>query len=141
MMHTRIAWPAIAVLALGVCGCNQAQPPDKLQHDLAKATESASEKDAQAAEQLEKADQQASQEVARAEARADQKTADAAGAAVVTKAEGDHRVALALCESMSGQAQEDCRKHADDQLDAVKEKVDQLKQSSPRSVHAPPTRE
>ena len=72
----------------------------------------------------------ANKDVANAEAKADEKTTDAAGDAVVTQAEGDHKVALAQCESLAGQAQKDCKKQADDQLDAVKAKVKQLKKDA-----------
>ncbi len=141
-MHAKMAWPAIAVLTLGLGGCGrESAAPDQAQHDLANATASASQNNAKAVDQVAKADQKAQQDLAHAEAQAERKTAEAAGDAVITKAEGDHDVAVAQCESLSGQAQQDCKKHADYQLNAVREKVDQLKQSSPRSVHAPPTRE
>ncbi len=47
--------------------------------------------------------------------------------AVIAQAEGDHKVALAQCESLSGNAQRDCREQADADLDAVKAKVKALK--------------
>jgi hypothetical protein len=129
-MRAGILWTAMAIVALGLAGCNKAESPGKVQHDVAKATDAAANKDAEAADRLAKADAQASKEVANAEARADRKTTDAAGDAVITQAEGDHKVALAQCESLSGQAQRDCKKQADEQLDAVKAKVKQLKKDA-----------
>lgn len=125
---TLLTLSAIAMLALS--GCNKAEPPAKVQEDVAKATDSAAEKDAQAADRLANADAAANKDVGNAEAKADAKTTDAAGDAVITQAEGDHKVAVAQCESLSGQAQKDCKKQADDQLDAVKAKVKQLKKDA-----------
>src|ERR1700753_822461 len=119
-----------AIAMLGLAGCNNADPPAKWQQDVAKATDSAAESDAKAADKLANADASADKTVANAEAKADAKTTDAAGDAVVTQAEGDHKVALAQCESLAGQAQKDCKKQADDQLDAVKAKVKQLKKDA-----------
>jgi len=68
--------------------------------------------------------------VATAEAKADEKTTDAAGDAMITKAEGDHKVALAQCEALSGQAQKDCKDKADERLDAVKARVKQEKKDA-----------
>jgi regulator of protease activity HflC (stomatin/prohibitin superfamily) len=125
---TLLTAAAIAILALS--GCNKAEPPAKVQQDVAKATDSAADKDAAAADKLASADASANKDVANAEAKADQQTTDAAGDAVITQAEGDHKVALAQCESLSGQAQKDCKKQADDQLDMVKAKVKQLKKDA-----------
>jgi regulator of protease activity HflC (stomatin/prohibitin superfamily) len=130
MMRPGILWTATAIAIVGLSGCNQAEPPAKVQQDVAKATDSAADKDAAAADKLASADAKANKEVANAEAKADQQTTDAAGDAVVTQAEGDHKVALAQCESLSGQAQKDCKKQADDQLDMVKAKVKQLKKDA-----------
>ena len=130
MMRPAILWTLAAIAMLGLSGCNNAESPAKVQQDVAKATDSAAEKDAQAADRLAKADAAANKDVANAEAKADEKTTDAAGDAVIAQAEGDHKVAVAQCEALSGQAQKDCKKQADDQLDAVKVKVKQLKKDA-----------
>jgi regulator of protease activity HflC (stomatin/prohibitin superfamily) len=126
-MRSKTLWTLAAVALVGLSGCNKAEPPAKVQADVAKATDSAADKDAQASEKLASADAEANKDVANAEAKADQKTTDAAGDAIISQAEGDHKVALAQCEALSGQAQKDCKKQADDQLDMVKAKVKQLK--------------
>jgi regulator of protease activity HflC (stomatin/prohibitin superfamily) len=130
MMRAATLWTLAAIAMLGLSGCNKAESPPKVQQDVSKATDSAAERDAQAADKLAKADAEANKDVASAEAKADQKTTDAAGDAVITQAEGDHKVAVAQCEALSGQAQKDCKKQADDQLDAVKTKVKQLKKDA-----------
>src|SRR5262249_22648629 len=103
MMRVGFLWAALAAVALGLTGCNKAEDPANVQKNVAKATDSAAREDAKATDQLAKADQEASRDVANAEARADEKTADAAGDAVITQAEGDHKVALAQCGALSGQ--------------------------------------
>jgi regulator of protease activity HflC (stomatin/prohibitin superfamily) len=130
MMRAGTLLTLTAVALLGLSACNKAEPPAKVQEDVAKATDSAAESDAKASDKLASADAGANKDVANAEAKADSKTTDAAGDAVITQAEGDHKVAVAQCESLSGQAQKDCKKQADDQLDAVKAKVKQLKKDA-----------
>jgi hypothetical protein len=130
MMRAETLWTLAAVALIGLSGCNKAESPAKVQEDVAKATDSAADKDAQAADKLASADTSANKDVNDANAKADQKTTDAAGDAIVTQAEGDHKVALAQCESLSGQAQKDCKKQADDQLDMVKAKVKELKKDA-----------
>jgi hypothetical protein len=125
-----ILWTLAAVAALGLAGCNKAESPAKVQQDVAKATDSANQQDAEATERLAKADEAGSKDVANAEARADRRTTDAAAEAVITQAEGDYKVAIAQCGSLEGQAQKDCKQQADDRLDAVKAKVKQLKEEA-----------
>jgi hypothetical protein len=129
-MRAGIVCTLAVALALGLSGCNKAESPEKVQRDVAKATDSAAENDATAADKLAKADAAASKDVAEAQAKADTKTTDAAGDAVVTQAQGDHKIAIQQCESLSGQAQKDCKKEADDKLDAVKAKVKELKKDA-----------
>jgi len=129
-MRAATVWTLAAVALLGLSACNKAESPAKVQEDVAKATDSAAEKDAAASDKLARADASASKDVANAEAKADEKTTDAAGDAVITQAEGDHKIAVEKCEALGGQAQKDCKKQADDQLDAVKAKVKQLKKDA-----------
>jgi hypothetical protein len=130
MMRATTLWTLAAIAMLGLSACDKSESPRKVQEDVAKATDSAAEKDAQAADRLAKADSAANKDVANAQAKADEKTTDAAGDAVIAQAEGDHKVALAQCEALSGQAQKDCKKQADDQLDAVKARVKKLKEDA-----------
>ncbi len=130
MMRAGTILTLTAVAMLGLSACNQAKSPETVQKDVANATDKAADNDAKAADKLAKADASADKTVGEAQAKADEKTTDAAGDAVVTQAEGDHKVAIAQCESLSGQAQKDCKKQADDQLDAVKAKVKQMKKDA-----------
>ena len=81
-----------------VAGCNQASSPATVHDDVAKARDSAAEKDA----------------------KADQKMAGAAYDTAVTEAEGAHKVALARCESLSGNARSACKDQADAALESAK---------------------
>src|SRR5258708_18782057 len=115
-----------ALALLGLSGCNKAEPPAKVQEDVAKATDSAAASDAKASDKLASADASANKEVANAEAKADSKTTDAAGDAVITQAESDHKVAVAQCESLAALDEKDCNHQTDDQFAAVITKVKQL---------------
>ena len=73
------------------------------------------------------AEQHADKDVANAAAKVGDKLTDlnndAAGDAykiAVAKADGDHKVALAQCNAMSGDAQTGCRKQADADFEAAK---------------------
>jgi hypothetical protein len=128
-MTSRILWTLAAGLIVAISGCNKAESPDKVQQDVAKASEKAADADAKASEKLASADAAATQNVADAQNKADDKTTDAAGDAVVTQAEGDRKIALARCESLAGDVQKDCKDKADADLDAVKAKVKALKKT------------
>lgn len=130
MMRAGTMLTLTALALFGLSACNEAKSPETVQKDVASATDKAADSDAKAADKLANADASADKTVGEAQAKADEKTTDAAGDAVVTQAEGDHKVAIAQCESLSGQAQKDCKKQADDQLDAVKAKVKQLKKDA-----------
>jgi hypothetical protein len=127
MMRAGTLWTLTAIAMIGLAGCNKAESPAKVQEDVAKAADAAADKDAKAADKLASADAAANKDMASAEEKADAKTTDAAADAVITQAEGDRKVALAQCEGLSGNAQKDCKKQADTQLDTVKAKVKALK--------------
>ncbi|HEY6483017.1 MAG TPA: hypothetical protein VIY54_05765 [Steroidobacteraceae bacterium] len=116
-----------AVACVALSGCDRAASPAKVQRDVATANDAAARNDAHAAEHLADSDAAANKDMASAEDKADRKTADAAGDAVITQADGDHKIALAQCESLAGAAQRDCRKQADADLNAVKAKVKAFK--------------
>jgi len=129
-MRALTLWTLTAVAIVGLSGCHRAESPEKVRSDVVKATDAAAEKDSEASEKLASADAAASKDVANAEAQADRKTTEATADAIVTQAEGDHEVALAQCESLSGQAQKDCKRQADDKLELAKARVKQLKKDA-----------
>jgi len=94
---------------LGLAACNKAESPAEVQHNVDQAVQSADRKtDA-------------------AEARADVKITDAAVDAALTAAEGDHKVALAKCEALAGDAQKACKSQADADLEMAKANAKALK--------------
>ena len=126
-MRSVTLWTLTAVGLLALAGCNKAESPDKVQHDVSKASQKAADSDAKAANKLAAADDAANKDMANAEQKADTRTMNAAADAVVSEAEGDRKVAYAKCESLGGDAQKDCRKNADANYEAVKSKVKALK--------------
>jgi hypothetical protein len=117
----------MASVLLSLSACNRAASPEKVQQDVAKASEAAAESDAKATEKLAAADNAADHDMANAEQKADSKAADAAVSAIITEAEGDRKVAYAKCESLAGTAQRDCRRNADAEFETVKAKIKALK--------------
>jgi hypothetical protein len=125
-MRRETLWTLTMAGLLVLTGCNQAKSPDKVRKDVQDASTTAAQNDAKATEKLASADNAADRDMAKAEQKADDKTADAAANAIVTEAEGDRKVAYAKCESLSGDAQRNCRRNADQEYEAVKNKVKSL---------------
>ncbi|HMN46942.1 MAG TPA: hypothetical protein PKE27_20365 [Povalibacter sp.] len=126
----------IMAAGIAIAGCNKAESPAEVQHDVADARADAqrdvSEAQADARENM--ADAQ--KDVADAQADHDSgELADAAGDASETAARGDfkvavaqaeanHKVATEKCEALSGSAQTDCKERADADLDAAKKQAE-----------------
>ena len=111
----------VALLALG--GCNKAQSPADVQHDVTSAANTAAEKNAQAGEKQAAVATTVNKDVGEAAQKAEATTADAAADAAVTQAEGRHNVATAKCESLAGDAQKACKDVADAALEMAKAKA------------------
>jgi hypothetical protein len=119
----------VTVALLATCvlnACNQAKSPEKVAKDTAAAENTAAENAA-------KAEESAGEKVNSAQTVVrDEKTAEAHTAAVQAekvadaKAQGEHKVALAQCESLSGEPQKACREQADTAFQVAE---DQAKQS------------
>ena len=99
--------------ACALDGCDRAKSPDQVAKDTATAASNASEATAKA-EETAGAKVNSAQNVVH-----DEETAAAHTRAVetekvnVAQAEGDHRVALAQCERLSGEDQKACKAQAD----------------------------
>jgi hypothetical protein len=122
-MRTSIWLAATAIVLLALGGCNKAQSPAEVQRDVASAANSAAQNNTQASEKQADVSASANKDLSEARQIADTKTADASADAAVTRAEGDHKVAIAKCESMSGDAQKACKDEADATLEMVKAKA------------------
>jgi hypothetical protein len=118
----------LALLATGVLNaCNQAKSPDQVAKDTAAAENTASTDAA-------KAEERASDKVnSAATVVQDERQAEAHTAAVQAekvadaKAEGDHKVALAQCESLSGEPQKACKERADTAYQVAEDQAKQTK--------------
>jgi hypothetical protein len=123
---------SLSTLALGACllaACNQGKSPDQVAAEVAKAQDKANT-------ELARAEQHADKDVANAAGKVDDKlnalNDDAASDAykvALAKADGDHKVQLAQCDSMSGDAQKACRNQADSNYDTAKANAKTLEQS------------
>jgi hypothetical protein len=120
-------WTLAAVSMLTLAGCNNAKSPDKVDADVAKATDSAEKNDMKAENREAKTDASVDQSLAKDVDKADSKTVGAAADAAVTQAEGDNKIALAKCESLAGGAQKACKEQANAELDMVKARAKAVK--------------
>jgi hypothetical protein len=114
---------SLSALAFGgflLAACHQGKSPDQVAAEVAKAQDKANV-------ELARAEQHADKDVENAAGKVDDKLAaldnDAAKDAykvALAKADGDHKVALAQCDSVSGDAQKTCRNRADADYDVAK---------------------
>jgi hypothetical protein len=125
---------ALLIGAVGLSACNKATSPDKVQADIAKASQEAAANNAKAEETQQKTEIQASDELAKAKADAEAKAADksvgAVADAALVEAEGANKIALAKCEALEGDAQRQCKDKADAHLKTVKQRVAAAKDNS-----------
>jgi hypothetical protein len=115
-MSTNMTRFVVTAALLATCvlnACNQAKSPEQVAKDTAAAENTATEHAA-------KVEQSAGDKVNSAQAVVrDEKTAEAHTAAVEAekvadaKAQGEHKVALAQCESLNGEPQKACKEQAD----------------------------
>lgn len=105
--------------------CNQAKSPEQVAKDTATAENTATENAA-------RVEQSAGEKVNRAQTVVrDEKTAEAHTAAVQAQkvadaqARGEHKVALAQCESLNGEPQKACKEQADTALQVAEDEARQ----------------
>jgi len=116
-MKTRTVILVSALMAAGaLAGCDRARTASEVAADTAAAEQSAMKTDAAAAKD-------ASEKVAQ-EVRSDRRQLTHEAAVenqklAETDAAGAHKIALAQCEAISGQAQSICKKQADADLDVA----------------------
>ena len=120
---------AFALSALMLAACHQAKSPDQVAAEVAKAQDKANT-------ELARAEQHADKDVANAAGKVDDKlnalNNDAATDAykvALAKADGDRKVSLAQCDSVSGDAQKACRSQANADYDAAKANARAAEQS------------
>ncbi|HWZ62408.1 MAG TPA: hypothetical protein VNX02_05255 [Steroidobacteraceae bacterium] len=118
----------VGLCALGILsGCQRAEDPAKVKHDVAEARDTAIAND-------EKADQAAQKRIASAESNVESAQRDAQHVSAeqqqkvaATDAEGVRKVMLAACESLSGDDRKACRDKADADYERAKVAAQQMR--------------
>jgi hypothetical protein len=129
-MKANLLWAAAIAAMLGLAGCNQAQSPEKVQSDVAKATADAEKKDERAEQKAEQADANATNNLQSDVDKANSKEVRTAADDAVTQAEGENKIALAKCEALAGDAQKSCKDQANAELDMIKQRAKALKKDA-----------
>jgi ABC-type enterochelin transport system substrate-binding protein len=111
---------AIFVASICLAACNQAKSPETVAKDTATAEQ-------KAANEVAKSENSAAKDLNAAAGKVDDKLVAFNNAAArdaynlaIAKADGDRKVALAACESASGDAQKQCKDQAEADYNAVK---------------------
>ena len=117
----------LAGVPLMLSACNKAKSPDEVQANVTKASRDAAESNAKADAQRKQAEAQASEELVKertdAEAKARDKSVAAVADQAVTEAEGETKIALAKCDSLQADSQQQCRDQANAHLQVVKDRA------------------
>ena len=129
----------LATVSVGLSSCskfkssnevqtvNSAKSPNEVQADVAKATREAAENNAKANTISKQAEAKANEELAKEKAEAEAKAADksvvAVADAAVIQAEGATQIAIAKCEALEGDAQQQCRNKATAHFQAVMDRA------------------
>jgi len=112
--------PVAILMTLCIAACNNAKSPDAVNKDVAKAEQKASS-------EVAKSEDSAAKNLDGAAGKVDDKLVSFNNAAAkdaynlaIAKADGDRKVALANCESASGDAQKQCKDQAEANYTAAK---------------------
>jgi long-subunit acyl-CoA synthetase (AMP-forming) len=124
---TTLIFTLAVMVAGGVNACYQAKSPDQVAQDTAAAESKA---DAVTG----KAEQRAADKIDSAQAVVSDEKAAAAHTRAIeiekiadTRAEGNHKVALAQCESLAGEPQKACREQADTAFTTAEDEARQVR--------------
>jgi hypothetical protein len=101
--------PFFVIAALALVGCNQSKSPENVSKDVAKAELKADKEVTKSEEHAQSALDKSSEKVSDQEIKFNNDAAHQTYNVVVAKADGDRKVALATCESQSGDAQKACK--------------------------------
>ena len=119
----RFKLPIAILITLCVAACNNAKSPDAVDKDVAKAEQKASA-------EVAKSEDNAAKDLNAAAAKVDDKVVEFDNTAAkdaydlaMANADGDHRIALANCESSRGDAQKQCKDQVEADYAAAKAKA------------------
>jgi|SRR5581483_6968474 len=127
MLKNKISWVLAAAIMLALGACHKAEAPAKVQQDVANAQESAAKSTEKAEASESKVDTKADSNLATEQDKAGSQKENAAADTATTEAEGAYKVAMAKCESLSGDRQAACKEEAKAQLDMAKAKAKAMK--------------
>lgn len=134
-MRLNVLW-MIAAAGLAIAGCNKAESPAEVRHDVADAgaegQRDVADAQADARENLadaqkDVADAQKDGDVNDTMDQAQQASAAAARGdfkVAMAQAEANHKVAVEKCETLTGDAQQSCKDRADSELDMAKKEAE-----------------
>ena len=105
--------PIFVVTALVLAGCNKSKSPEDVSKDVAKAEQKANNEVAKSEKHALSALDKSYDKVNDQEMKFNNDAAHQTYNVAVAKADGDRKVALATCESQSGDAQKACKDQAE----------------------------
>jgi len=112
--------PFFVIAALALVGCNQSKSPENVSKDVAKAELKADKEVTKSEEHAQSALDKSYEKVSDQEIKFNNDAAHQTYNVVVAKADGDRKVALATCESQSGDAQKACKDLAETDYKAAR---------------------
>ena len=105
--------PIFMVAAVALAGCNQSKSPEEVAKDVANAEQKANNEVTKSEEHAQSALDKSYEKVNDQEIKFNNDAAHQAYNVAVAKADGNRKVALATCESQSGDAQKACKDQAE----------------------------
>jgi hypothetical protein len=105
--------PILVVAALALAGCNKPKSPEDVSKDVANAEQKANNEVMKSEDRAQSALDKSYEKVNDQEIKFNNDAAHQTYNVAVAKADGDRKVALANCESQSGDAQKACKDQAE----------------------------
>jgi PBP1b-binding outer membrane lipoprotein LpoB len=105
--------PMLVVAALALAGCNNSKSPEDVSKDVAKAEQKADKEVTKSEERAQSALDKSYEKINNQEIKFNNDAAHQTYNVAVAKADGNRKVALATCESLSGDAQKACKEQAE----------------------------
>ena len=105
--------PIFMLASLALAGCNQSKSPEDVSKDVAKAEQKASNEVAKSEGRAQSALDKSYEKVNDQEIKFNNDAAHQTYNVAIAKADGNRKVAMATCESLSADAQKACRDQAE----------------------------
>ena len=105
--------PIVVTAALALAACNQSKSPDQVSKDVANAEQKANSEVTKSEDRAQRALDKSYEKVNEQEIRFNNDAAHQTYNVAIAKADGNRKVALANCESQSGDAQRACKDQAE----------------------------